>query len=89
VVPEIITRWHNMLQTSVITTAVVPLQGAACCSALTQAKLILSRFQGLYSTMGCDRALAAYGAGEKYGYPTLVIDGGTALTLTGDDSYEV
>jgi type III pantothenate kinase len=39
----------------------------------------------LYPTLGIDRALAAYGAGETYGYPVLVIDGGTALTLTGID----
>jgi type III pantothenate kinase len=42
--------------------------------------------QGLYATMGCDRALAAYGAGEIYGYPVLVIDAGTAITLTGIDA---
>jgi type III pantothenate kinase len=35
--------------------------------------------------MGIDRALAIYGAGEVYGYPSLVIDGGTALTFTGVD----
>jgi type III pantothenate kinase len=39
----------------------------------------------LYPTLGIDRALAAYGAGQIYGYPMLVIDGGTALTLTGID----
>jgi type III pantothenate kinase len=39
----------------------------------------------LYPTLGIDRALAAYGAGETYGYPVLAIDGGTALTLTGID----
>jgi type III pantothenate kinase len=39
----------------------------------------------LYPTLGIDRALAAYGAGQIYGYPVLVIDGGTALTLTGID----
>jgi type III pantothenate kinase len=39
----------------------------------------------LYDTLGIDRALAAYGAGQQYGYPVLVIDGGTALTLTGID----
>lgn len=38
-----------------------------------------------YDTMGCDRALAAYGAAERYGVPVLVVDGGTALTLTGID----
>jgi type III pantothenate kinase len=39
----------------------------------------------LYPTLGIDRALAAYGAGQIYGYPVLVIDGGTALTITGID----
>ena len=37
----------------------------------------------LYPTLGIDRAIAAFGAGEVYGYPVLVIDGGTALTITG------
>lgn len=41
---------------------------------------------GLYPTLGIDRALALLGAGETYGYPILVIDGGTALTFTGADS---
>lgn len=36
-----------------------------------------------YATLGIDRALAAYGAGETYYYPCLTIDGGTALTFTG------
>jgi type III pantothenate kinase len=39
----------------------------------------------LYSTLGIDRAVAIFGAGEIYGYPVLVIDGGTALTITGVD----
>jgi type III pantothenate kinase len=39
--------------------------------------------QGLYPSLGIDRALAIYGAGEIYGYPVLVVDGGTALTVTG------
>lgn len=38
-----------------------------------------------YATLGIDRALAVYGAGETYNYPCLVIDGGTALTFTGVD----
>lgn len=67
VVPELITSWHYLPQTQMITIADVPLRG-------------------LYSTMGCDRALAAYGAGETYGYPVLVIDAGTAITLTGIDA---
>jgi len=35
-----------------------------------------------YATLGNYRALCAYGAGETYGYPVLVIDAGTALTYT-------
>jgi type III pantothenate kinase len=37
---------------------------------------------GLYPTLGVDRALTLAGAGDTYGWPVLVIDGGTALTLT-------
>jgi len=39
--------------------------------------------KNLYLTLGIDRALAVLGSGENYGFPSLVIDGGTALTLTG------
>ena len=39
--------------------------------------------KNLYPTLGIDRALAVLGSGENYGLPSLVIDGGTALTLTG------
>lgn len=38
--------------------------------------------KGMYSTLGSDRALAAYGAAQDYGTPVLIIDGGTALTFT-------
>jgi type III pantothenate kinase len=41
--------------------------------------------QNLYPTLGIDRALAILGAGIKYDFPCLVIDGGTALTFTGVD----
>lgn len=36
----------------------------------------------LYPTFGIDRALTLLGAGTTYGWPSLVIDGGTALTFT-------
>ncbi len=42
---------------------------------------------GLYSTLGLDRALALWAAGSYYGWPTLVIDGGTALTISGADGH--
>jgi len=41
--------------------------------------------QGIYPTLGIDRALALWGAGEAYGFPILVIDAGTALTFTAAD----
>ncbi len=36
-----------------------------------------------YPQLGIDRALALWGAGCRYGWPVLVVDGGTALTVTG------
>lgn len=41
---------------------------------------------GKYATLGGDRAVAAYGAMQQYGSPVLVIDGGTAWTLTAIDA---
>ena len=38
--------------------------------------------KGAYPTMGLDRVTALVGAGQQYGWPVLVIDGGTALTFT-------
>lgn len=38
-----------------------------------------------YNSLGIDRALSIYGAGETYNYPCLVVDSGTALTFTGVD----
>lgn len=38
--------------------------------------------ENLYPTMGIDRALNLLGAGDRYGWPVLVIDAGTALTFT-------
>lgn len=42
--------------------------------------------KAVYHSLGIDRALAVLGAGAVYGYPILVIDGGTALTFTGADA---
>jgi type III pantothenate kinase len=41
--------------------------------------------QGTYPTLGIDRLLALWGAGQKWGFPILVIDAGTALTFTSAD----
>jgi type III pantothenate kinase len=67
--------------------SVVPNQ-TAIWHQLPHVKLITLRdipLLNLYPTLGIDRALAVFGAGEIYGYPVLVIDGGTALTITGID----
>lgn len=40
---------------------------------------------GVYPGFGIDRGLAALGAGQRWGFPLLLIDGGTALTFTGID----
>ncbi|PPS41268.1 pantothenate kinase [Chroococcidiopsis sp. TS-821] len=45
--------------------------------------------QGIYPTLGIDRALAVWGAGATWGFPILVIDAGTALTFTGANSDRV
>lgn len=49
---------------------------------ITLADIPLKR---LYATFGIDRALALWGAGQKYRFPCLVIDGGTALTFSAVD----
>ncbi|MCT7952078.1 pantothenate kinase [Ancylothrix sp. C2] len=41
---------------------------------------------GIYPTLGIDRALAVWGAGNLLGWPVLVIDTGTALTFTAANS---
>jgi type III pantothenate kinase len=50
---------------------------------LQQMTLAQIPLTGLYPTLGIDRALALLGAAENQGLPVLVIDAGTALTLTG------
>ncbi|MCP6757396.1 MAG: pantothenate kinase [Fischerella sp. CENA71] len=42
--------------------------------------------EGMYPTLGIDRALALWGAGVTWDFPMLVIDAGTALTFTGADA---
>ncbi|MDY6781290.1 MAG: type III pantothenate kinase [Cyanobacteriota bacterium] len=50
---------------------------------LTEISLSHIPLQGVYPTMGSDRALSVWGAIQTYGLPILVIDAGTALTFTG------
>lgn len=77
---------------SIYLISVVPAQ-TVIWQQLPQVKLITLAdvpLLNLYPTLGIDRALALLGAGETYGYPVLVIDGGTALTITGiDDRHQL
>ncbi|PSP18729.1 MAG: pantothenate kinase [Cyanobacteria bacterium QS_8_64_29] len=43
--------------------------------------------RGTYPQLGLDRALSLWGAGEVWGWPTLVVDAGTALALTAADGH--
>ena len=55
---------------------------------LRQINLVDIPLEGIYPTMGVDRALAVWGGGKTYGFPCLVIDSGTALTFTGVDEQQ-
>ena len=58
---------------------------------LAQTRIIdssLIPLRKVYNTMGIDRVLALWGGGCKYGFPSLVIDSGTALTFTGADEQQ-
>jgi type III pantothenate kinase len=84
---------HQIINTKSITiylASVVPLQTALWQNypQLHQISLKDIPIQNTYATLGIDRALAIYGAGETYHYPCLVIDAGTALTFTGVDSHK-
>ncbi|MEO0949038.1 MAG: pantothenate kinase [Cyanobacteria bacterium J06641_5] len=85
-------RAPNILQVAIA--ARVPLYLASVAIGQTQLlqqaydplqEIVLAQvpLQGLYATLGIDRALALLGAGLQYGFPVLVIDSGTALTFTG------
>ncbi|UXE63656.1 MAG: pantothenate kinase [Woronichinia naegeliana WA131] len=79
---EIIKNWQETYP--LYFASVVPQQTELWQQVPQSTQLTLSHIPmaDLYSSMGIDRALAALGAGETYGFPVLVIDAGTALTLT-------
>ena len=68
--------------------SVVPAQTSLLINHFPQAQEITLDdipLENLHPTLGIDRALAVLGAGKKYGFPCLVIDGGTALTFSAGD----
>jgi type III pantothenate kinase len=74
VVPAQTPFWQQYRHSHTLTLADIPLQ--------LQGQPIAPA----YPTLGLDRALALWGAIQTHGSPVLVIDGGTALTLTGADA---
>jgi type III pantothenate kinase len=90
-------QWEQLLRdgvegiTHVVIASVVPSLGATLCQSLREAypHVLVKECQlgdlplrGCYPTMGIDRALCAVGAIRYHGCPVLVIDGGTAITIT-------
>jgi type III pantothenate kinase len=68
--------------------SVVPAQTTWIQNQIPDVRLITLRdlpLKNTYVSLGIDRALAVWGAGQVYGFPCLVIDGGTALTFSGAD----
>jgi type III pantothenate kinase len=64
--------------------SVVPEQASLWCNYGAAQIITLDRvpLQGMYSSLGIDRAVAVWGAIATVGAPVLVIDSGTALTFT-------
>lgn len=65
--------------------SVVPTQSAIWLDCEEPAKIVERShipLSNLYSTLGIDRAINLLGAGKLNGWPALVIDAGTAITLT-------
>ncbi|MBD2096058.1 pantothenate kinase [Trichocoleus sp. FACHB-591] len=81
-------REENLDELPIVLASVVPdqiaiWQGYPHLQILTLEQILLEHS---YPTLGIDRALALWGAGEVYGWPVLVIDAGTALTFTGGNT---
>lgn len=85
--PDFIFRYKDCLLPLCIA-SVVPSQTALWQAYPDFEVITLDRLpiKGVYPTLGIDRALALWGAGEAWGWPMLVIDAGTALTFTGADA---
>lgn len=80
---EFMTDWLDAYQHDCWLASVVPSRTPAF--AAWQPRLLHLAdlpLRNLYPNCGIDRALALLGAGHHYGWPVLVIDAGTALSLT-------
>jgi type III pantothenate kinase len=84
---QIVSHQLNIANLPIYLASVVPSQTAIWQQLERVQQLTLADIPllDLYPTLGIDRALTLLGAGATYGYPALVIDGGTALTIAGVD----
>jgi type III pantothenate kinase len=88
--PDFIVQRVGKTEITVYIASVVPAQTHLWQGLQPQREITLQDIplQGMYATMGRDRALALWGAICRYHSPILVIDGGTALTFTGAGSQQ-
>jgi len=84
---RVISQLKSISYSELILASVVPSQTALWQNYPNVRLITLDQvpIQGMYATLGIDRALALWGAGINLGFPILVIDAGTALTFTGAD----
>ncbi|MBD2577370.1 type III pantothenate kinase [Oscillatoria sp. FACHB-1406] len=78
-------RWPiniPLIMASVVSQQTVLLKKSGLWGAIAEIQLADIPLEGIYATMGIDRALSILGAAQTYGAPILVIDAGTALTFT-------
>lgn len=75
--PLKVTEFTHLWAVSVVPAQAQHLQGWPAVRWIKQLPL-----GGVYPTMGLDRVVTLWGASQRYGWPVLVIDAGTALTFT-------
>lgn len=76
------TTWPDSPELWLASVVGAPVTWLANYPALHSVTLAEVPLHNTYPTLGVDRALALVGAGDRWGWPVLVIDCGTALTFT-------
>ncbi|MGB3311786.1 MAG: pantothenate kinase [Nodosilinea sp.] len=74
--------WPNSPELWLASVVRAPVVWLAAYSALCRVTLAEVPLHNTYATLGVDRALALVGAGDRWCWPVLVIDCGTAMTFT-------
>ncbi len=76
---EALDKAESIVVASVVPDALEPWSSMAKAQTLTPDSVAI---KGGYEGLGVDRALNILGASYRYGYPTLVVDFGTAITIS-------